>query len=95
MPLYRCAKCGSVENTALGGYWAQGYNARVAGEKHVPLCSACNPAIGEWHGRFERKQADGYLVDRGGFLWTEAESKRVPHLGPFSALSAQGKGEQG
>lgn len=87
MPLYVCSKCGTVENTALGGYWEQGYRAREAGEEHEPLCSQCDPSIGKWHAQFERAGADGYLADARGFLWTAEETTKVPHLGPFKAIA--------
>jgi len=56
MPLFACSKCGCVENTALCEYWYQ-----VAIEKKKPLCSECDPEIGEWHGKFEKRSAVGML----------------------------------
>jgi hypothetical protein len=88
MPLYRCSECGCVENTALGGYWMQGSKARDAGQEHKPLCSACDPEIGKWHGQFPQKQADGYVTDRRGFIYTPAEAETLPHMGPFTPIPA-------
>lgn len=62
MPLYRCSKCGCVENTALGNYWIDQRDRKPA------LCSECNPAIGKWHGEFEKASADSYATDERGFL---------------------------
>jgi len=58
MPLYACSKCRSVDNTAVGGYWAQQMQACEAGTKHQALCSACDPEIGQWHNKFPRQSAD-------------------------------------
>lgn len=49
MPLFKCSACGSMDNTALTN-WAM----RVGMHKLPPLCSACDPAIGEWHREFPR-----------------------------------------
>jgi len=43
------------------------------------LCSACDPSIGVWHGRFNRKSAEGYLVGGDGFLYHEEEVKKITH----------------
>lgn len=66
MPLFACRKCNCVENTALCNYWM------CAGEGKPPLCSACDPAIAEWHGRFKKKSASGYLQGADGFLYDPA-----------------------
>lgn len=64
MPLFVCDKCGCLENTATGFYWAR----RILKWKDESLngkalCSACAPThyadgtpsrFGEWHGEFER-----------------------------------------
>ena len=60
MPLFACSKCGCVENTALSEYWYQ-----TAVEKVDPLCSACDPEIGEWHGKFDQRSAAGMLWGSG------------------------------
>ena len=49
MSLFKCEKCGCVENTALSTYWFS--------EKK--LCSECDPRIGKWHGRFKKRKWDG------------------------------------
>jgi hypothetical protein len=62
MSLFRCSKCGCVENTALSRYWMR--------EEKPPLCSECDPEIGKWHGAFPKEDADatGYVADKSGFL---------------------------
>jgi hypothetical protein len=47
MSLFQCSKCGCAEDTALCHYWS----ARLRGT--APLCSACDPKIGKWHGDFD------------------------------------------
>jgi len=72
MPLFRCTKCGCVENTAVSNYWSQVYP--IKGEKKKePLCSECDPEIGEWHNRFEKKSAKGCLITDQGFLYTKED----------------------
>jgi len=45
MPLFKCEKCGVIENTALTlCSWS-------AGKK---LCSECCPKQKKWHNRFEK-----------------------------------------
>lgn len=66
MPLFRCSQCGCAENTACCNYWADVHYLDQA-----PRCSACDPALGRWHGRFERRSANGLLQDQNGLLWTE------------------------
>ena len=63
MPVFECTNCHAVENTALSEYWRQ-----VHMEKKPPLCSECNPAIGVWHGKFEKKtpQEAGLVPDEWG-----------------------------
>jgi hypothetical protein len=48
MATFRCGKCGCNEDTALCNYWS----ARV--RDRLPVCSACDPKIGRWHGQFPR-----------------------------------------
>ena len=52
MGVFVCDSCGCLENTALSNYWIR--------NKGTPaLCSACDPAIGKWHGAFKRRMWDG------------------------------------
>lgn len=53
MSLFVCQQCRSIENTALSNFWIR------QTEKAEQLCSACDPEIGKWHGRFERRTYDG------------------------------------
>ena len=47
MPLFRCEKCKTIENTALSPYsW-------TSEEK---LCSECDPRIGKWHNKFPKSE---------------------------------------
>jgi hypothetical protein len=52
--LYVCEKCNTIENTALANFWPR----RLVNDGKA-LCSACDPAIGKWHGRFDRTTYDG------------------------------------
>jgi hypothetical protein len=94
MPLFMCSKCGSVDNTATSGYWAQQANAYVAGVPLTPKCSACNPEIGAWHNQFPRRRAEGFKQDRRGFIYSPDEIEKFGQLGPFTdvVLPAAGEG---
>lgn len=52
MSIYICEKCGTVDNTAIGGYWSN------VSEKEDPKCSECN--TGKWHGQFPKKNWSEY-----------------------------------
>jgi hypothetical protein len=54
VPLYECSKCHAVENTALTNFWMD------LNEDRPALCSACDPDIGEWHGKFEKRTMAEY-----------------------------------
>lgn len=84
MPLFRCDKCGCVENTALGFYWTRNerelWAAEFIGRKlcseHAPTTfrdGSPNDDAGKWHGRFPKRPATGMLVDQEGFLWQTDE----------------------
>ena len=64
MPLFKCCKCGCVENTTLGDFWTN---------QIEPICSECE--TGKWHGRFLKINATeaGYYKDSNGFLYPEDE----------------------
>jgi len=49
MSLFQCRKCGCAEDTALCHYWS----ARL--RETAPICSACDPTVGKWHGEFPRE----------------------------------------
>jgi len=66
MSCFRCTKCGCVENTALS------YAFEHFKDKQY-LCSECDPQIGRWHGRFEKKSADGYYYDERGMIYSPEE----------------------
>ena len=63
MSLFQCTACGGIENTALCQYWQREH----AGLPR--LCSACDPAIRQWHNQWPQKSAVGYWVDVRGHLW--------------------------
>lgn len=56
MSLYICEKCGSIENTALGGYWK---NLR---DREPAMCSECN--FGKWHGKFPKTHWTDYGIEK-------------------------------
>lgn len=66
MPLFICAKCGCVENTALCTYWFRTdlkYCDELKEYQDKPLCSECGIAEkgrmipGRWHNRFPKVNA--------------------------------------
>jgi len=70
MPIFRCDKCGCVENTAASGYWHRFTDYH--GDKPPPaLCSECDPEIGKWHGMFPKESAKGMLLASDGFLYSK------------------------
>ena len=73
MPLFQCTKCSCVENTACCNYWSRKI------DKEPLICSECE--TGTWHGRFEKRDAAGMLVDNEGHLWGESQREQMPkHL---------------
>jgi hypothetical protein len=50
MGLFVCSNCNAVDNTAVTN-WA----VRTA-KQLPPLCSECDPKIGEWHRLFPKKE---------------------------------------
>ena len=78
MPLFICEKCGCIENTATGFYWAR--NAVTFKDSSLngkALCSECTPAefkdgskteMGTWHGRFPKEKFDPAIHDHKDYL---------------------------
>ena len=66
MPIFRCSKCGCIENTATSYYW-------MAEDRTKSLCSECDPDIGKWHGKWEKTSAKGFFLDNYGFLHSKEE----------------------
>lgn len=62
MSLFKCSKCGCVENTALCRYWMR----KEDGNKG--LCSECDPQIRKWHNLFPKESAKGMILLNDGFL---------------------------
>lgn len=79
MPIFKCTKCGCIENTALSGYWYKGSKPE--------LCSECDPRTGRWHGAFEKRPATGMKLGNDGFLYSQADidagnlAWRIKHQG--------------
>lgn len=69
MSIFKCSKCGCVENTALSRYWVRDF------DKELPLCSECDPKIGKWHDSFDKKNVSevGYFLGNDGFLYHPKE----------------------
>lgn len=88
MPIFMCSKCGNIENTALSRFWHTELDAFQAKQPHKPLCSACDPEIGKWHGEFEQRSAAEFVVGKDGrFLYSKDEAtKRAKHMGPFKPV---------
>jgi hypothetical protein len=62
MPLFRCEKCGCVENTAVCSYWHNKYS-------NGPLiCYECE--TGKEHGMFPKTSANGWYIDADGFIYS-------------------------
>jgi hypothetical protein len=62
MSLFRCVKCGRVENTALSFHCGHLDDKRY-------LCSECDPDIGMWHGRFPKVSAEGMYYDENHYVY--------------------------
>jgi hypothetical protein len=77
MSIFRCTKCGVIDNTAVSGYWSwvhhypEGATDVKEMVKRPPLCSECNPEIGKWHGRFPKMtpESEGLVEGPDGFLY--------------------------
>ena len=73
MSCFQCSKCGCVEDTALCHYWS------ACIQETAPVCSACDPKIGKWHGEFPRQSLaqGGWVREKHGFLlWNKREIER-------------------
>lgn len=76
MPIFRCSRCGCVENTATSSYWSQ------VGDH---ICSECE--TGKWHNLFHKVSAVGYLIGSDGFLYSKQSYEagnldfRITHQG--------------
>lgn len=68
MPIFVCSQCLCMENTAVSEYFFQ----VTRKPPQEPLCSECNPRIGQWHGRFEKKSAVGFIEASDHFLYGPA-----------------------
>lgn len=65
MPIFQCEGCGCIDNTATSNFWTR--------TTLSPLCSACDPEIGRWHGRFPQQPAAGMLLGSDSFLYSQEE----------------------
>lgn len=79
MSLFQCYECGCRENTAACNFWPRMDGQwRGQGSKPWMLCSACDPDIGKWHGKFERvflPKGQFHTNDRGNLEHTETGSE--------------------
>jgi hypothetical protein len=71
MSIFRCDECGCIENTATSNYWLRPVDKNENKFTGPALCSECDPKIGKWHGRFEKKSADGMVLATDGFLYSK------------------------
>ena len=55
MPLFECRQCHCVENSALSNFAVRFYLKKLP-----PLCSECDPDIGQWHGKFHKLTLEEY-----------------------------------
>lgn len=99
MPLFRCSKCGCVENTALGWYWARTLKSTPE-QWQKPLCSEHAPKFidgkfsdqeeGVWHGKFPQESATGWWVDQSMLIWHPSDMLGAPHAyGPHIGKYAE------
>lgn len=97
MPVFRCNKCGCVENTATGWYWSRNMSSTPERWKEA-LCSEHGPKFidgdfsdeeeGEWHGKFDKMSATGWYVDESNFIWQLLDG--APHAyGPIIGKYAE------
>lgn len=86
MPLFRCEKCGRVENTATGWWWSRNMKGTPDMWRRA-LCSEHGPKFidgsfseeecGEWHNSFNKNSATGWYVDESLHIWQDL--KGAPH----------------
>ena len=60
MPLFKCLRCGCIENTAPAWWWLT--------EK---VCTECK--TGRWHGLFPKESAKEMIEGEDGFLYYKEE----------------------
>lgn len=78
MPLFQCDNCGCVENTALCNYWSAEMEAMTERK-----CSGCDPQIGQWHGKFPKRHAEGMLKSPLGHLYSDKEAEELQQPGRY------------
>ncbi|MEZ8991016.1 hypothetical protein AB4571_01840 [Vibrio breoganii] len=64
MSMFQCVECGCQESTSTSNW------AYLVATTQEPLCSACDPDIGQWHGAFKRVflPKGQFTMDESGFL---------------------------
>lgn len=71
MPLFECAVCGNIENTALSmGSWCNLHEGKPM------VCSACANPKG-WHKQFTEQKADDHDRFSGRLQWIMYKGKQV------------------
>jgi len=76
MPLFACKECLCMDNTVgdCSQYWEQ----EDAGVPDLErLCSECDPAIGKWHGKFQKVSAIGRFIGTDGFCYDKQHPLRI------------------
>jgi hypothetical protein len=79
MSIFRCDKCGCIDNTATSNYWEQRYPFG-GGESKPVLCTECDPEVGKWHGCFDKRSAKGLLLASDGFLYAKDDMKTIERM---------------
>ncbi len=81
MPLFKCDQCGCVENTACSGFWHREWDQRDGTGDGRALCSECDPQIGKWHARFEKRpwpENDPNYIDVRSPDWPHGPNPPAP-----------------
>lgn len=83
MSLFRCEKCGCVENTSLSNYRTRMFDVPEGQPMPPALCSECDPGIAKWHGQWPKRSAIGMKIGLLGgepYLYTEEQAATIPGL---------------
>jgi len=73
MSVFACSRCLCLENTNNCNFWKR---ACAGAKARDHLCSECDPDIGKWHGRFQKKSAVGSFIGTDGFVYKTLHSFR-------------------
>jgi len=67
MPLFTCATCETIDNSALADYWEQRYI-----NKQKPVCTKCK--TNKWHNHFPQRKATIEELMTGDIIYFENSS---------------------